>query len=398
MKSISTFLVAVLLSASVFAQSIEKMSYQAVIRDAGNNLVTSQAVGMQLSILQGSTSGTAVYVETQVPTTNANGLVSIEIGGGTVVSGDFATIDWANGPYFLKIETDPTGGSIYTITGTSQLLSVPYALHAKTAETVSGPITETDPVYGASVANGITVTDTANWNNKLDSYTETDPVFGAWDKDYNDLTNKPITDGSETKLSAGTDVTITGSGTQAKPYVINASGSESSIHHVGQLYGGGIVFWVYQKGEHGLIASLVDLDSGSGAGWGLYGTYTANCESMTDGEANTAAIIAAGPAAGTAAVLCNDFTGGGYTDWYLPSIRELYLLATQDILIDKILDNDGDANTSGLTQEYRSSNYGRYWSSTETNGSNAWHYDFNEGYSNLAEKYDPYKVRAVRAF
>jgi hypothetical protein len=106
------------------------MSYQAVIRDNSNALVTNQIVGMQISILQGSANGTAVYAETQTPTTNTNGLVSIEIGGGTVVSGNFSTIDWANGPYFMKTETDPAGGTNYTITGTSQLLSVPYAMYA----------------------------------------------------------------------------------------------------------------------------------------------------------------------------------------------------------------------------------------------------------------------------
>ena len=155
MKRVFTILTALLVTASVFAQSPEKMSYQAVIRDAGNNLVTSQAVGIQISILQGSTSGTAVYVETQAPTTNTNGLVSIEIGGGTVETGDFTTIDWTNGPYFIKTETDPTGGSTYTITGTSQLLSVPYALHAKTAVTVTGGTTVTTYSVGDSAQGGI---------------------------------------------------------------------------------------------------------------------------------------------------------------------------------------------------------------------------------------------------
>lgn len=121
------------MTASVFAQAPEKMSYQAVVIDGNNNLVSSTSVGMQISILQGSASGTAVYVETQTPTSNANGLVSLEIGSGTVVSGTFASIDWANGPYFIKTETDPTGGTNYTITGTSQLLSVPYALYAENA-------------------------------------------------------------------------------------------------------------------------------------------------------------------------------------------------------------------------------------------------------------------------
>ena len=137
MKRIFTIAVTLVMTVSVWAQAPEKMSYQAVVRDANNELVSQQTVGMQLSILQGSASGTAVYAETQTPTTNINGLVSLEIGTGTVVSGNFATINWANGPYFIKTETDPTGGTSYTITGTTQLMSVPYALHAKTAGKVS---------------------------------------------------------------------------------------------------------------------------------------------------------------------------------------------------------------------------------------------------------------------
>ena len=138
MKKLFTILLAVFLTATVWAQSPNKMSYQAVIRNASNNLVTSTAVAMQISILQGSTGGSAVYVETQTPTTNFNGLVNIEIGGGTVVSGNFSTIDWANGPYFIETKTDPAGGTNYTITGTSQLLSVPYALYAANAGTATG--------------------------------------------------------------------------------------------------------------------------------------------------------------------------------------------------------------------------------------------------------------------
>jgi len=130
MRKLFTFLAVVLLTAGVFAQSPEKMSYQAVIRDASDNLVTNQTVGMQISILQGSASGTVVYSETQTPATNDNGLLSIEFGGGI----GFDTINWGSDSYFIKTETDPSGGSTYTITGTSQLLSVPYALHAKSVE------------------------------------------------------------------------------------------------------------------------------------------------------------------------------------------------------------------------------------------------------------------------
>jgi len=164
MKKVFTFFAAVLLTASVFAQSPEKMSYQAVIRNSSDQLVTNQTVGMQISILQDTASGLAMYVETHNPSTNANGLVSIEIGTG-VTSDVFSAIDWTNGPYFIKTETDPSGGTNYTITGTSQLLSVPYALHAKTAETVSGGITETDPTFTSSEAANITATDITNLGN-----------------------------------------------------------------------------------------------------------------------------------------------------------------------------------------------------------------------------------------
>lgn len=130
MKKIFILFVLASVGSSTFTQSPDKMSYQAVIRNASNTLVTNSPVGMQISILQGSPTGTAVYVETQLPNTNTNGLVSIEIGGGSVVVGNFAAIDWSNGPYFVKTETDPLGGSSYSITGTSQLLSVPYAFYA----------------------------------------------------------------------------------------------------------------------------------------------------------------------------------------------------------------------------------------------------------------------------
>lgn len=140
MKKIKLFIFAVLVTTIANGQAPQKMSYQAVIRDVSQTLVINQLVGMQISILQGSATGSAVYVETQQPTSNINGLVSIEIGVGTIIFGNFSTIDWSNGPYFIKTETDPTGGSTYTITGTSQLLSVPYALYAENSgSSIPGP-------------------------------------------------------------------------------------------------------------------------------------------------------------------------------------------------------------------------------------------------------------------
>ena len=129
MKKTVNILLGIILWLGSFAQTPQKMSYQAVIRNSSDALVTNTQIGLQISILQGSTTGTVVYSETQTPTTNANGLVSIEIGN----EAGFDEIDWSSGPYFIEVKTDPEGGVNYTITGTSQLLSVPYALHAHTA-------------------------------------------------------------------------------------------------------------------------------------------------------------------------------------------------------------------------------------------------------------------------
>lgn len=153
-KLITIFTTLLILTNAV-AQSPEKMSYQAVIRNSNNELISNQQIRIQISILQSTVDGTMVYSETQTPVTNANGLISIEIGSETSTD-TFSNIDWSNGPFFIKTETDPMGGTNYSITGTSQLLSVPYALHAKTANTVTDEHLE--------IARGISAIDTARWN------------------------------------------------------------------------------------------------------------------------------------------------------------------------------------------------------------------------------------------
>ena len=134
MKKLSIlFILLALCATTLFAQAPERFSYQAVVRNASNQLVVNTQVSVRVSILQESTDGKAVYVETHTASTSANGLLTVEIGGGKAEQGDFAGIDWANGPYFLKTETDPNGGSDYSVTITQQLLSVPYALYAREA-------------------------------------------------------------------------------------------------------------------------------------------------------------------------------------------------------------------------------------------------------------------------
>ena len=188
-----TILISILLLCltSVFAQAPEKFSYQAVVRNANNQLVTNTLVGMRVSILQGSATGTPVYVETHYTNTNANGLLTVEIGGGSVQQGSFADIDWAGGPYFLKTETDPNGGASYSVTSAQQLLSVPYALYSKEAGNgFSGDYNDltNTPTIPTVPANVSAFTNDAGY---ITGYTETDPQYNAWNKDYNDLINTP---------------------------------------------------------------------------------------------------------------------------------------------------------------------------------------------------------------
>ena len=141
-----------------------------MVRNNANQLVSNQQVGMQISILQGSVEGRMVYTETHTLTTGEKGLASIEIGAGnkSLWPLGIEDINWANGPYFLKTDIDPAGGATYTITGTSQILSVPYALHVKTAEKITGSINEYDPDFYSSVAREINQDDINKWNNKQD--------------------------------------------------------------------------------------------------------------------------------------------------------------------------------------------------------------------------------------
>jgi hypothetical protein len=241
MKKLFTLFVIIALTNSVFAQSPQKMSYQCVVRNSSGTLVTNQTVGMKISILQGSASGTVVFSETYSPNpqTNANGLVSIEIGSGIPVIGTFTGINWAAGPYFLKTETDPLGGTNYTIVGTSQLLSVPYALYAKTA------------------GNGFS----GNYNDLTNKPT----LFSG---SYPDLTNKPaLFDGTWASLAgkpafsavatSGAWADITGKPTTLAGYGI--TNGMSTSHVANGITSTNIVNWTnaFSWGNHASVGYAV---------------------------------------------------------------------------------------------------------------------------------------------
>lgn len=130
------FLTLFFLTLGIYAQMPEKISYQAIVRNTDGEILGNSTIGIKISILQQATNGQEVYQESHLPLTNENGLMTLQIGTGTVLKGTFTDIDWSNGPFFLETQMDLNGGVNYSITGVTELLSVPYALYAKTAGSI----------------------------------------------------------------------------------------------------------------------------------------------------------------------------------------------------------------------------------------------------------------------
>jgi hypothetical protein len=141
MKKVVLSIIIVFLCILSFAQVPESFNYQAIPRNSSGAVYADQAMNLRTSILSGSPTGTSVYSETFAATTTSLGLINLQIGKGTPVSGSFTTINWGSGSYYLKVEIDPTGGTSYVAMGTTQLLSVPFALFAKKADGINGSIT-----------------------------------------------------------------------------------------------------------------------------------------------------------------------------------------------------------------------------------------------------------------
>jgi Protein of unknown function (DUF1566) len=172
--------------------------------------------------------------------------------------------------------------------------------------------------------------------------------------------------------------------------VYNGTAWYSTVHFIGESYGGGIVFYVYDNGQHGLIAATADQNGGAAIRWngGTNTNTRARADGVGGGLKNTAIILAnQGPVDGNpfAATLCNEYAaimdGVTYGDWYLPSKHELNLLYVQKTVV------------GGFASQW-------YWSSTEvTNTPNdAWMQYFGNGAQTNSDKANPELVRAIRAF
>lgn len=216
MKKIFTLIIGIVLSTAILNSQVappQAFSYQAVImKSNGNSVLSNTTISLRISILQGSTIGVPFYSETLHPTTDSNGQINIVIGGGT----SFFSIDWSASEYFLKVEVDIKGGTNFQVLSITQLLSVPYAMFAGTAGNALS--VKYSNLIGAPLLS--LVATTGQYNDLLGKPTlATVATSGS----YNDLTNKPITDGSETKVTSGINVTVTGVGTSNSPYVINST-------------------------------------------------------------------------------------------------------------------------------------------------------------------------------
>jgi len=308
MKKIITFLIILIIVSDLCAQAPEKMSYQAVIRDANGQLIKNTNIGIQVKIqkyiIGMPPTHENVYVETfSELSTNENGLLTFSIGTGQIVLGNFEDIDWSDGTYILKSEIDPEGGTNYNIISSSQIMSVPYALYAKNAKT----------------------------------------------------------------------------------------------YKVGDFAQGGIVFWIDESGQHGLVCAKEDQSSNIRWYAGNYGSTRATGDGPYSGELNTAIIISSLINFGDdgldyAAQLCNDLVVSegdiSYGDWYLPSLEELTLMWQNRAIIDLTAVTNGGSSFENSP----------YWSSTEVGYAHAAVFRFEEGISQNVWKEFETNVRAIRAF
>lgn len=383
-----------LLACVAFAQSPNKFSYQAVVRNSSNELVVSQPVGVKISLLFNSPTGIIVYQETHTPQSNANGLVTLEVGNGEVVAGDMSTIDWGAGSYFIKTEVDPNGGTNYSVTSTSQLLSVPFALYAANGGSgepgPQGPQGPQGPAGPQGPTGATGATGPQGPTGPQGATGATGATGGAGPQGPQGPTGPQGPAGNFSNGNQPGEMMYW----NGSAWVAVAPGTEGSTLtfcngvptwgpcpeppvQVGSFYQGGVVFYVDGNG-HGLIAATND--QSIGALWGCEGTSMTTLNIVGTGLVNTETIYVSCPDANIAARICYDVDINGYTDWYLPSKDELDLIYQNQAAIGGF-------------------NNGLYWSSSQATPTTAHYKNFSNGTSssNFKEGYF-YRVRAIRSF
>ena len=170
-----------------FSQAPQKINFQSILRNTNGEVVANKAVSLKISILSGSITGNSVYSETHIKTTDASGLISLQIGNGTVISGVFSAILWGNAAYFIKLEADFNGGSNYVLLGTQELMSVPYALYASKTDTSSLNLANR---FNSKVNISDTATMLTNYRNGLNNKLNTSDTFFMLSNYWTGLNNK----------------------------------------------------------------------------------------------------------------------------------------------------------------------------------------------------------------
>ncbi|MBC7776125.1 MAG: DUF1566 domain-containing protein [Phycisphaerae bacterium] len=326
-----------LLSFAAQAQAPQAFKYQAVVRNAAGQLLANQNVGLKIELLGPDT----LYSEVHSVTTNAFGLVNLNIGKGTPVSGNFSQITWGQQPIFVVISLDASGGTNYQYMGGSELLSVPYALYAANAGGGGG--------LPANAQTGdIVYYDGTAWQG----------------------------------LPAGAAGTVLTMGTDGKPIWQALSQLDSLIK---MTMTNGDVIYAYPSDNS---------NNSTGAEWGGYGTDITGLANITNtatanmdfnGEANTALIVTQTPNPnGTlyAAKLCAELVAYGFDDWYLPAAGEL----------NEMYKKLGPVANGGSGQITT----GDYWSSSEFGHDWAWHQIFTDGVQSHYVKNYHFRCRCVR--
>ena len=359
MKKFSPLVVFLICSYVAFAQTPEKMSYQAIVRDANNILLVDKLVGIQVSILQNSETGSEVYIETHSVVTNMNGLVVLEIGMG-VTSYDFSSLDWTNGPYFVKIETDPNGAANYTISGVSQLMSVPFALYAKTSENGI-----TSDQADAIEANTLKVGYTDALVSDNTAVVANTAKVGITSQQATDITSNTaktgITSDQADAIVANTAKISLPSGGNEGDILKIVSGEYvwvgETTYQINTFYSelGGYVIDINSNGTHGVVVAMQDQG---------FGNWYDSTNKIND-PAN------------------HDSDGAKFRDWRLPSKRELNLIYLVYL----------NSNPISLL------NTTTYWSSFEFNSLKAWCHAISTNAQYYSSKYgSTFEIRAVRSF
>lgn len=414
MKKLHTLL-ALVITTITFAQAPQGFNYQATVRNSAGALIVNQNVNFKFNIMLNSATSLPIFSETHLAPTDDLGQVNLVIGQGTATVGNFSTINWGTGNYYLGIELNT--GSGYVAMGTTQLLSVPYALYANSSGNAQAAIPNLASVLAVNNgANNLQIKNLADPTDPQDAVTKT-------------YTQNLISQINQIPSGNNNGDMLYWNGTNWVNIIQGSNGQILTFCNgvpkwttngvcppqVGDNYQGGIIIHINQPGDlgyvpgqvHGIIASMVDQTINStstyypgetGCMW-QPGTYIPLQQTTSfnitnsvgvilgTGGQNTSLILAVSQQVGLpfpAATLASQYNGGGFTDWKLPSKDELGLLYQYRTIIG------GFAN-------------GWYWSSTEKNESYVDALDFSTGNFSQIGGYKgpgatPYKVRAIRYF